>query len=53
MSPYFRKCKGCNIAKFCDKNCQSFAWNDHKPECKSLLNADCIPDVEVFNTILL
>ena len=33
---------------FCDKNCQSLGWKDHKFECKGIkLNKGQVPDIEV------
>lgn len=44
-----RKCSGCKVALFCDKNCQTLGWQDHKAECKgfSKLTAKNVPSIEV------
>uniref|UniRef100_A0A915LZ92 MYND-type domain-containing protein n=1 Tax=Meloidogyne javanica TaxID=6303 RepID=A0A915LZ92_MELJA len=43
-----KRCTGCQNAMFCDKNCQSLGWKDHKFECKGIkLNKGQVPDIEV------
>uniref|UniRef100_A0A915N2N7 Uncharacterized protein n=1 Tax=Meloidogyne javanica TaxID=6303 RepID=A0A915N2N7_MELJA len=43
-----KRCTGCQHAMFCDKNCQSLGWKDHKFECKGIkLNKGQVPDIEV------
>ncbi|MFH4977542.1 hypothetical protein AB6A40_004251 [Gnathostoma spinigerum] len=44
---HLRRCTGCLSAVFCDKNCQSLGWKDHRAECKPLSCCDSIPDIEV------
>lgn len=29
-------CSACAFARYCSKDCQKFAWKDHKPECERL-----------------
>ncbi|KAF7634252.1 MYND-type domain-containing protein [Meloidogyne graminicola] len=44
----FLRCTGCHNAMFCDKNCQSLGWKDHKFECKGInSNYGKVPDIEV------
>uniref|UniRef100_A0A914R808 MYND-type domain-containing protein n=1 Tax=Parascaris equorum TaxID=6256 RepID=A0A914R808_PAREQ len=43
----FRRCKGCNKAMFCDQNCQTLGWKDHKAECRALKSTPTVPDIEV------
>uniref|UniRef100_A0A7I4Z554 MYND-type domain-containing protein n=1 Tax=Haemonchus contortus TaxID=6289 RepID=A0A7I4Z554_HAECO len=41
-----KRCLGCGFALFCNKDCQSLGWKDHKAECKGLRKAQVIPDIE-------
>jgi len=34
------KCKGCNVAFYCDRKCSQDAWAKHKAECKAIKNED-------------
>ena len=34
--PAIKKCSGCKCATYCDSDCQTTDWLDHKSECKSL-----------------
>uniref|UniRef100_A0A915AVM7 MYND-type domain-containing protein n=2 Tax=Parascaris univalens TaxID=6257 RepID=A0A915AVM7_PARUN len=46
-SANLRRCKGCNKAMFCDQNCQTLGWKDHKAECRALKSTPTVPDIEV------
>ncbi|VDO21286.1 unnamed protein product [Haemonchus placei] len=46
MVSILRRCLGCGFALFCNKDCQSLGWKDHKAECKGLRKAQVIPDIE-------
>lgn len=46
-SANLRRCKGCNRAMFCDQNCQTLGWKDHKAECRALKGSPTVPDIEV------
>ncbi|GMT36793.1 hypothetical protein PFISCL1PPCAC_28090, partial [Pristionchus fissidentatus] len=39
-------CTGCGFALFCDKDCQTLGWKDHKAECKGFRKAKSVPDIE-------
>ncbi|GMT05901.1 hypothetical protein PENTCL1PPCAC_28075, partial [Pristionchus entomophagus] len=41
-----RHCTGCGFALFCDKECQTLGWKDHKAECKGFRTAKSVPDIE-------
>ena len=32
-------CKGCHVARYCDKACQALHWKHHKPVCKAITAA--------------
>ncbi|GMR61748.1 hypothetical protein PMAYCL1PPCAC_31943 [Pristionchus mayeri] len=41
-----KHCTGCGFALFCDKECQTLGWKDHKAECKGFRTAKSVPDIE-------
>ncbi|KAF8354145.1 set-30 [Pristionchus pacificus] len=41
-----RHCTGCGFALFCNKECQTLGWKDHKAECKGFRTAKSVPDIE-------
>lgn len=38
-----RKCGGCGMVRFCSKECQRRAWEEHKPRCLALRSASAGP----------
>lgn len=54
-----RACKGCNILRYCDNDCQRAAWKAHKPSCRAgaalqaLLNRrEVVGDADALRTAL-
>ena len=37
------RCTGCKVTYFCDRNCQTLGWKDHKKACKELAKANEAP----------
>ncbi|VDM94840.1 unnamed protein product [Thelazia callipaeda] len=42
-----KRCRACYKGLFCNENCQTLGWKDHRSECKALKIVKIVPNIEV------